>query len=973
MAGAEMFTVLAVLEARDKISAALEKAEGAVSRFSGSLQRMGGVAEESGARTDEALLKTASGADALDLATGRVEAAQAKMAAATREQAAAEEELLSVQRQAAAGEMDAAEAADKQAAALARLQKAEREAATASKELGSAEKVQADTAAAAAAKTDTAAASQSRFSGAVAKGGAVLSAASKFAVGAGVAVGAIGYASVKAATSFQTLTTQLVTTAGEAPSALKQIQNGILQISTTTATSANDLAQSMYVVEASGYNAAHGGLDVLKAATEGARLENSDFKTVANGVTDILKDYHLGANQAANVTSQLVTAVGHGKANFQQFSAALSNILPYGSAVHLQFKDLAGVLAEMTSHGVTALRGSQNMYNAMRSLENPTGVMIKQFKAVGISAQDVSQHLAQKGLGGTLQWLSGLAKDNAARLGQTYPAALAKLMGTSAGLSVALMSTGENANDVNKAIADIGKSSADAQGNVRGFSTVQQTFAFKTEQAKQVIHNTGIAIGTALLPAVTRLFGEINKIIMPIAEWTDRHKALAATIIESVGGFAAFVGTVNLTVKAISSVKSAFSGLKAGFDLLKGGAVAVRTFGSSLRTVLVEGGQAAWSNMVMGIKLVGSSMKEAGLAALEFSRNMLVSAASGLRAAAAWTAEKIALMASTVAEKAAAAAQWLLNAAMDANPITLIIIALAALVAAFVYCWDHFKSFRDFWKGAWKDIQGAAEAGLRFITSTFASVVGRVESAWSTIRSVTTALWHWFTGFVTSQVSAIAGRIAWFGHLGSMFAGWLASVEHAVSSGISTVVRFFENLPHAILSLLSGAGSWLVGVGVNLVEGLWNGIVSMGSWLYSQISGWIKSVVPGPVLKVLGISSPSRWAHWAGQMVGQGLANGVLGSKATVATAANNLAKAVTGTAAGTLSAGLTVTGTAVPTFTGTAGLVGSGASGLGGGTVIIDLRGSQVMSDADMRKLADKIGSQMPHALAAAGVRIRG
>ena len=973
MASAEMFTVLAVLEARDRISEALNKAEGVVNRFSGSLQRMATVAEESGARTDEALLQTASGADALDLATARVEAAQAKMAAATREQAAAEEELLAVQREAAAGETDAAEAADKQAAALARLQKAGREAAAASRELGTAEKTQADTAAAAATKTDGAAASQGRFSGAVAKGGAVMGAASKLAVGAGVAVAAIGYESVKAATSFQTLTTQLVTTAGEAPSALKQVQEGILQISTTTATSANDLAKSMYIVEAAGYNAAHGGLDVLKAATEGARLENSDFATVSNGVTDILKDYHLGANQAANVTSWLVTAVGHGKANFQQFSAALANILPFGSAVHLQFKDLAGVLAEMTSHGVTAQRASQNMYNAMRSLENPTGVMKKEFKAVGISADDVSHHLSKNGLGGTLQWLSGLAKDNAARLGQTYPAALAKLMGTSAGLSVALMSTGENAKDVNKAIADIGASSADAQGNVKGFSTVQQTLAFKTEQAKQAIHNTGIAIGTALLPAVTSAMQEINKILMPIAEWADKHKELAVTVVESVAGFVAFVGTVNLTVKAISAVKSAFTGLKAGFDLLKGGAGAVRAFGSSLRTVLVEGGQAAWSNMVMGIKLVGTSMKEAGLAALEFSKNMLVSAASGLRAAAVWTAEKIALMASTVAEKAAAAAQWLLNAAMDANPISLIIIALAALVAAFVYCWNHFKSFRDFWKGAWKDIQGAAEAGLHFIEHTFASIVGRVESAWAMVRAVSTGLWRWFVSFVTSQVSAIAGRIAWFGHLGSMFAGWMASVSHAVSSGISTVVRFFENLPHTILSLLSGAGSWLVGVGVNLVEGLWNGIASMGSWLYSQISGWIKSVVPGPVLKVLGISSPSKWAHWAGQMVGQGLANGVLGSQSTVATAANQLAKAVTGTAAGTLSAGLTVTGTALPALTGTPGLVGAGGGTSGGGTVIIDLRGSQVMSDADMRKLADKIGAQMPHALAAAGVRIRG
>jgi TP901 family phage tail tape measure protein len=966
-----MFTVLAVLEARDLISEALDKAEATVSRFSGALQRMAGVAEESGARTDEALLQTASGANALDLATARVEAAQAKMAAATREQAAAEEELLSVQRQTAAGEIDAAEAADKQAAALARLQKAEREAAVASKELGTAEKAQADTAAAAAARTDTAAASQGRFSGAVAKGGAVMSAASKLAVGAGVAVAAIGYESVKAATSFQTLTTQLVTTAGEAPSALKQVQNGILQISTTTATSANDLAKSMYIVEAAGYNAAHGGLDVLKAATEGARLENSDFKTVANGVTDILKDYHLGANQAANVTSQLVVAVGHGKANFQQFSSALSNILPLGAAVHLKFNDLAGVLAEMTSHGVTAQRASQNMANALRSLEAPSGTMVKEFKQVGITSQDVQQHLSTQGLGGTLQWLSGIAKDNASRLGQTYPGALRALMGTAAGLNVALMTTGENSKDVNTGIAAIGKASADSKGNVQGFSDVQQTLGFKMDQAKQAIHNTGIAIGMGLLPAVTQLATAVTSIITPIADWTSEHQTLSATVLESVAGFAAFVGTVNLTVKAISSVKSAFSGLKAGFDLLKSGAGAVRTFGSSLRTVLVEGGQAAWSNMVMGIKLVGSSMKEAALAALEFSRNMLVSAASGLRAAAAWTVEKIALVASTVAEKAATAAQWLLNAAMDANPISLIIIALAALVAAFVYCWDHFKGFRDFWKGAWKDIQGAAEAGLHFIEGAFGSIVGRVESAWSMIKSVSTALWHWFVGFVTSQVSAIASRIAWFGHLGSMFAGWLGSVERAVSSGISTVVRFFENLPHTILSLLSGAGSWLVGVGVNLVEGLWNGIASMGSWLYSQISGWIKSVVPGPVLKVLGISSPSKWAHWAGQMVGQGLANGVLGSQDTVAAATHKLAQSVTGTAAGTLSAGLTVTGTPSFSLAGTAGLVGGGAAA-GGGTVIIDLRGAQVMSDADMKKLADKIGAQMPRALASAGVRIR-
>lgn len=51
------------------------------------------------------------------------------------------------------------------------------------------------------------------------------------------------------------------------------------------------------------------------------------------------------------------------------------------------------------------------------------------------------------------------------------------------------------------------------------------------------------------------------------------------------------------------------------------------------------------------------------------------------------------------------AAQWALNVAMDANPIGLIIVAIGALVAAFVYCYKHFAWFRaDLW-GTWEVIK----------------------------------------------------------------------------------------------------------------------------------------------------------------------------------------------------------------------------------------------------------------------------
>lgn len=44
---------------------------------------------------------------------------------------------------------------------------------------------------------------------------------------------------------------------------------------------------------------------------------------------------------------------------------------------------------------------------------------------------------------------------------------------------------------------------------------------------------------------------------------------------------------------------------------------------------------------------------------------------------------------------------WMLNAAMAANPIGFIIVGIAALTAAVVYCWNKFEGFRGFIYGMW--------------------------------------------------------------------------------------------------------------------------------------------------------------------------------------------------------------------------------------------------------------------------------
>lgn len=53
----------------------------------------------------------------------------------------------------------------------------------------------------------------------------------------------------------------------------------------------------------------------------------------------------------------------------------------------------------------------------------------------------------------------------------------------------------------------------------------------------------------------------------------------------------------------------------------------------------------------------------------------------------------------------ATAAQWAWNAALDANPIGLVIILIVALIAIFITLWDKCEGFRNFWVDMWAQMQ----------------------------------------------------------------------------------------------------------------------------------------------------------------------------------------------------------------------------------------------------------------------------
>jgi len=262
------------------------------------------------------------------------------------------------------------------------------------------------------------------------------------------------------------------------------------------------------------------------------------------------------------------------------------------------------------------------------------------------------------------------------------------------------------------------------------------------------------------------------------------------------------------------------------------------------------------------------------------------------------------------------AVQWALNAAMAANPIGIVVLALAALVAGVIWAYNNVGWFKDGVNAAWSAISS-------FTMTVFGAIAGFLSGVWSNIRgfsiaasqgitSFVTGAWNNLRGFTIGVFSAIAGFLAgvWAGIRGvavgavsglvsfvvggfnnivsfgrSAFAGlqgFLGGVWGNIVSGASgmvgNVLSFFGSLPGRIMGALGSLAGSLSSAGVSAMQGFVNGVTSMAGNILNSAVNAVKGAIDG-VKNFLGIKSPSRLAFGLAVFFGKGLING-LGSMA---------------------------------------------------------------------------------------------
>jgi hypothetical protein len=258
--------------------------------------------------------------------------------------------------------------------------------------------------------------------------------------------------------------------------------------------------------------------------------------------------------------------------------------------------------------------------------------------------------------------------------------------------------------------------------------------------------------------------------------------------------------------------------------------------------------------------------------------------------------------------KVAAGVQAVFNAVMDANPIALVVIAIVLLIAATVLIITHWQQVISFLGTAWAWISSTATtvfgAVVGFFVSTWAAITTGVTTAWGAILAFFAGLWGdaqtAFLAIVNGAVylfdnwTLLGVIVSHWGQILAFFGGLWGSASGAFQAVVSGAVGVFEGLGPAVIDTLSGAGSWLYNAGVNVVQGLLNGVKSLagtvGKFFLNLLPGWIV----GPFKAALGIHSPSRVFAQLGGYTIAGLTQGLTGGQGAVKSAMAGVSDAVT-------------------------------------------------------------------------------
>ena len=546
-------------------------------------------------------------------------------------------------------------------------------------------------------------------------------------------VAAFGLA-VNSASNFEFQLSAIQAVSGATADEMDLISAAALRIGKDTSFSASEAAQAMEELVKAGISTE----DVLNGAADAtvalAAAGGVDLPTAATIAANAMNQFNLTAEDMVGITDSIAGAANASAIDVNDLGMSMGQVGAVANLLGLSFDDTALAIAAMGNAGIKGSDAGTSLKTMLMNLQPTTDAAAQAMRELGLITEDGSnQFFTAEGSIKSMAEISDVLSGALAGMSDAQKqATLTTLFGTDAvrGAAIVANTGAEGFNQLSESMQSV--SAADVA------ATRMDNLKGSTEELFGSVETLMITIGTALIPTVRDMVDGITQAVNWFGQLDASTQGAIVAATGIAGGLLLVFGAAIKLTQGIAATR---------------GAILAITGATGLFTAATAANGAA---------------QGASLATMVATK-------------AAFVAQKVATIAMATAQGVATAAQWAFNAALTANPIGLIIMAIAALVAGLVWFFTQTELGQQIVKNVTQFIQEAWANVSSFLTTVWEGIVSVATTVWQGIQDVVGAVVTWFQTYVWPIIQFVIDMIiAYF----TMY--W--NVVQAVWNGIMTVI-----------------------------------------------------------------------------------------------------------------------------------------------------------------------------------------
>jgi phage-related protein len=464
-----------------------------------------------------------------------------------------------------------------------------------------------------------------------------------------------------------------------------------------------------------------------------AAASGEDLATTSDIVTDALTAFGMSAEESGHFADVLAAASSNANTNVSMMGESFKYVAPVAGAMGYSAEDVSLALGLMANNGIKASSAGTSLRTMLTNMANPTDKMAAAMDKLGIKLDDGKGNmLSLREIMQNLRTGFGELKIPA----DEATAAFAELDQQLADGTI-------DQKQYDKQVADLTQRVFGAEGALKaqtaamlagkngmsGLMAIVNSTEDDYSKLENAIDNCSETFVKTKDGAVMPMSEALKQGLEWVEEYNGASEQMAATMNDNLAGqlkilisqlqeLAISLGEIMMPI--IREIVTQLQGL---VDRLNG-----LDEGTKKVILTIAGVVAALGPLLI---FVGKVMGAVGT---------IMTWAPQIQAA-------LTMLSTTVlpAIQGALSSLW---AVLMANPIILVVAAVAALVAAFIHFWNTSEEFRQFWINLWESIKTTATAVWEALSAFF-------QTAWETIVTIATTVWGGLRDFFSGLWSGI--------------------------------------------------------------------------------------------------------------------------------------------------------------------------------------------------------------------------